>query len=41
MKVIGCTACGKYQSCKVCGLRDRPQQCIEFKRKFNVRERLG
>lgn len=39
MKVIGCTAHGKYQSCEFCGLKDRPQQCLDFKRRFNVHEK--
>ena len=35
-KIIGCTVHGKYQKCESCSLQDSPQQCIEFKRKFNA-----
>ena len=37
MKVIGCTANGRYQLCEACNLNNSPQQCLEFKRKFNAK----
>ena len=35
-KIIGCTTHGKYQKCESCSLHENPQQCLEFKRKFNA-----
>lgn len=35
-EIIGCTAHGKYQKCESCSLHDSPQQCLEFKKKFNA-----
>lgn len=37
MKIIGCTANDKYQSCISCNLKDSSQQCLEFKKKFNAK----